>query len=464
MLGLALHEDGDVRSTLIDLGIDSVARESKVSIARFERLVLLLRDALQQPMPLHHPATDASRACTELSGASVWLAHLWVCARSKGCLLDFLAALQEHAPARHQLFVPSAGLTCEAWRAEFEAEAFGDEVMYFLGGGSRSVAPSESELEALCTGGEPAVPHAALERLAYTLAARAGCAPEIPQQVHGYRGQPPIADCVEACVREALGLALWDRRTGRHDPSHLPQSSDPELVAFFGGASSEAGDHDRASSAADASKVWFDLVSARPGLDYMLGRGGGADANVGSESEGACEGRDDAGETPILYAYELFPSISNFAATFASLLGVPVSPPEASAPPVPIWPGSPSVWQRAGCDRHPVLLVRRGEDEMRVVFNGARHCYSLRDATQTEPAWIGRVRRAWKRRLDGGGGSELGLRPVLHDAAARMLGLGLRGMAGGASWSSGGEGQQPLAMARHELLHWEQRRRDAELG
>ena len=30
------------------------------------------------------------------------------------------------------------------------------------------------------------------------------------QEVHGYRGQPPVADCVEACAREALGLELWD--------------------------------------------------------------------------------------------------------------------------------------------------------------------------------------------------------------------------------------------------------------
>lgn len=73
---------------------------------------------------------------------------------------------------------------------------------------------------------------------------------------------------------------------------------------------------------------------------------------------------------------------------------------------------------------------------MRIVFNGARHCYSTRDAMATEPAWVGSVRRAWRRRLPRA-------RPAAM-AAARLLGL-----------------QGPVLMARHEVLHREAEAREA---
>ena len=92
--------------------------------------------------------------------------------------------------------------------------------------------------------------------------------------------------------------------------------------------------------------------------------------------------------------------------------------------------------------------------EMRIVFNGQRHCYSLRDATQTEPAWIGRVRSAWRMRLRTLPGqaradhstsvaAPSSLHVTLHASAARLLAL--RGK---------------VEMARHEQLHLEARRRE----
>ena len=89
-----------------------------------------------------------------------------------------------------------------------------------------------------------------------------------------------------------------------------------------------------------------------------------------------------------------------------------------------------------------------------MVFNGQRHCYSLRDARATEPAWIGSVRHAWQRRLlharDQRHGEEEE-RPALHStlnaAAARILSL---------------RGERELA--RHETLHLEQQRRDEALA
>lgn len=464
-LGLALRgAEAEVRSALMDLGVAALAKETKVSIVRFERFVRLLGEAIRSPVPLlprggggRVAVSDAEADPVTICGITVMLAHVWTSARTKLCLLAFLSSLQQHAP-HLELFHPSAAPECERWRAEFVADDFGDEVHFMLGGGSRSIPPEPAELEALCAGGAPAVPPAALERLAYTLAAREGCAPEVAQEVHGYQGQPPIADCVEACVREAIGLALWDGAARAYDCSRLPASADPALVAFFDvagqGKSGDGRDADAdadgptlgACARADAGRVWFDLLSARGGgsvgggpvgggpvLDYMLSR--------------ECSRR----------AYELFPSVSNFAAAVASLLRADVQPPAEGAPPAPVWPGSRTVWQLEGCSRHPVLRLRSGDgpgEELKVVFNGQRHCYSLRDARATEPAWIGSVRHAWQRRLlharDQRHGEEEE-RPALHStlnaAAARLLSL---------------RGERELA--RHETLYLEQQRRDEALA
>ena len=415
-LGLALRgaPEAEVRSHLIALGVDAIARESKVSIARFERLVALLGEAGRSPQLLSGGSSEETGV--ELCGTTVMLAYVWATARSKRCLLAFLTSLQPHvescASAEGAFFDPATLPACADWLDGFD-EPFGDQVTFMLGGGSRSIPPEEAELEALCEGSE--VPPSALEQLAFQLVARSGCAPEVAQQVYGYRGQPPIADCVEACIREALGLAMWDGAA--FDASQLPASSDEGLVDYFGGA----------SEGREAGQAWFDLLSARPGLDYMLG---------------SCQKEK----------YELFPSIVNFADSLSSLLRIHVPPPAEGEPMQPLWPGCALHWQRAGTSRHPELLLRRcadaapiagsagvsdgSGDAMRVVFNGARHCYSIRDATNTEPAWVGRVRQAWRRRLPRA--------PSAAAAAARLLGL--RG---------------PCEMARHEALHLELEERSA---
>ena len=472
-LGCALqpqYKQDEVRRALLELGVANLARETRVSIARFERFTQLLSEAVAHPEPLFFAADIGSatvshsmpasalpsfeESAVQCCGISVMLAHVWASAESKLCLLKFLTSLQRHAP-HLTILHPSAAPECESWRDAFVSDNFGDEVQYNLGGGSRSIAPSSGEFDALVNGGESsesartaeppeeeAVPREALERLAYTLAAREGCAPEVRQEVHGYRGQPAVADCVEACAREALGLALWDAHARGFDTKRLPPSADPAVAAFF---------HTR-SEGQDAGKVWFDLVSARPGLDYMLGLGCGGDAE--GEVLGSNEGASRRAEACV-HAYELFPSLDNFAKTLASLLGVSVVPPEANAPPAPIWPACRTVWQHLGCDRHPVVMVRSDDGtEMRIVFNGQRHCYSLRDATQTEPAWIGRVRSAWRMRLRTlpeqaraensiSVAAPSSLHAALHASAARLLAL--RGK---------------VEMARHEQLHLEARRRE----
>ena len=476
-LGLALRapdaSDATVRTSLIEReGVDVLARQSKVSIARFERLVALVAEAARQRRPLtlgtdtEHAVAGVERAvqgrddrvsahgggaagaggsAVGISGIDVFLAFVWASATSKRDVVDFLRALQSYVDDTAEatgdaprLFAPSgdADAALRPLGDELEAAAFGAEVQYMLGGGSRSIAPDAAELEALETGG---VAGAALERLAFTLVARHGCAPEVPQAVYGFRDQPAVADCVEACLREAIGLALWDRRRGAYDTALLPSTTDPRVVDFFARGDNDSGDGD--------GRRWYELLCARgPPLDYMLGK--------------------DAA-----HAYELFPSVDNFAATLACVLGVTVVPPpparetdkggdgggggagghaqaEEAPPLVPVWPGSPLRWQLLGDGRHPILLFRRVADapertggdgghaaeEMRVVFNGQRHCYSLRDGTRTTPAWVGALRRSWRRRVRRGEP----LHPATHAAAARLLGL-----------------HGPCTLARHEALHLE---------
>ena len=121
LLGLACRgaSTGEVREHCSRLGVAEVARETKVSLARFSALVRLLGDALQpatcgalrpatcdalQPATcgaLQPPgATNTANASLPpgLCGSAVWLAYLWASATRKECLLDFLVALQEHAP------------------------------------------------------------------------------------------------------------------------------------------------------------------------------------------------------------------------------------------------------------------------------------------------------------------------------------------------------------------------------
>ena len=56
-LGLAQTDttEAEVRSALIALGVAEIARETKVSIARFERLVALIREAGQSTQALRAP-------------------------------------------------------------------------------------------------------------------------------------------------------------------------------------------------------------------------------------------------------------------------------------------------------------------------------------------------------------------------------------------------------------------------
>ena len=316
-LGLALQRASpvEVRASLEAGGVADLARRTKCSVARFERFVGVLSAAVHGA-PL---------------GTAVFLAFVWSRAESKACLLRFLEALAPHQPG---LFAADAAPSCEAWRQEWVGGAFEPDVHYLLGGGSVAAPPPPRELEHLLRGevGGEAGGAAALERLCFTLVARHGCAPEVRQEQHGYRGQPEIADCVEACAREALGLALWDG--ARFDATRLPPSAEPAVARFF---SHEA-------TAPSAGATWFALLQARPGLHYMLGlehgpRVGSTDSSHTIRGSGRKQG--------LAFSYELHPTVGNWVATLESLLRTPLTPPPPPpAAPVPLWPQCSLRWWR----------------------------------------------------------------------------------------------------------------------
>ena len=476
-LGLALRapdaSDATVRTSLIEReGVDVLARQSKVSIARFERLVALVAEAARQRRPLtlgtdteEHAVAGVERAVqgrddrvsahgggaagaggstVGISGIDVFLAFVWASATSKRDVVDFLRALQSYVDDTAEatgdaprLFAPSgdADAALRPLGDELEAAAFGAEVQYMLGGGSRSIAPDAAELEALETGG---VAGAALERLAFTLVARHGCAPEVPQAVYGFRDQPAVADCVEAAsARRSVslcGTAAVAHTTPRCcRPRRTRASSTSSLAAT--------------TTAATALGGAGTSYSARAGRRSTICWARTPRTRTSSSLRSTTLQRPLHASSASRWCHRLQRVRSTKAATAAAaaLAGTLA---EEAPPLVPVWPGSPLRWQLLGDGRHPILLFRRVADapertggdgghaaeEMRVVFNGQRHCYSLRDGTRTTPAWVGALRRSWRRRVRRGET----LHPATHAAAARLLGL-----------------HGPCTLARHEALHLE---------
>ena len=117
-LGLALRQapSREVREHFSKLGVAAIARDEGVSLVRFEGLVRLLRDSLQ--------SHDREEVPLGLCGSAVLLAHLWGSAASKQCLLEFLAALQEHVPS---LLDERSELHCPEWRRAWLDMAFGTD-------------------------------------------------------------------------------------------------------------------------------------------------------------------------------------------------------------------------------------------------------------------------------------------------------------------------------------------------
>jgi hypothetical protein len=351
MLALALAGSTEdvVRQTLLSQGVESLARRTKVSIARFVRLALLLGQATLPGQAVGATCGPNSGSALHgglprgLSGSTVLLAVAWATASSRADLLAFLLSLHEHhstLTGRPVLRLSPALLSCPAWRNRWCTEAFDSS--------DACAAPSSGMLRPLSRWAAPSAEM--LELLAFYLCARGSDRPEVAQGRHGHRGQAAVPDCVESVLHDTLSLCLWDAAATAFRPSLLPSSADAAASEFF----SPAGGVWRAKP----GETWFGICTGRPGLHYMRGgglRGGagrscetgtgvGGDENVGwgrlalqmgfpipdgGTRSSACPSSawlPSRGSTDD--CYELYPSLHSFTRALSFLVGLNLEPPE----------------------------------------------------------------------------------------------------------------------------------------
>ena len=398
------NED-EVVEALRRLGVNKLARETKVSLARFARLTTLIRDGLRGEARAHfgggrrEPQQPAQNALDTLlvppgvCALSVMLCFAWTTASSKAGLLEFLESAASHLPAGRLLGGEYRPQSDTAWRDGWIASRFerGD-----ADDGSLEATDAAARLAAAASNGEQGDMPVALELLALSLAGRGSERPEIEQARHAFKAQQPVPDCVEAVARDAISLALWDFERAAFAPDRLPPSADVRVHDFF---SSSRG----FSSGYAAGAEWFDLCSARRGLRYESGTSMLA-----------------GGEATEPSAYELHPGLEAFLEAMESLLGTPLNPPsgEDEPEPAPLWPGAAVGWQvKNRFSERPVLRLRplvaaaalpttsaagattgrgtRSTEDLRIVFKEKVHCYALRRTVRDEPQWLEGVRRAW---------------------------------------------------------------------
>ena len=175
-------------------GVAALARKTKVSMARFLRLVDLIRAGLTAP---DHVDIGATASPVVVSTATVMLAFLWSTARSKQCLLDFYEAAEK--------VLPSGGLlggeydaTCKRWRSHWVQSSFGPGAANDGTPLSRQAAASlVASAETEGTSADTRDTARAIELLGYVLGARGSDRPLVEQSRHTYKGGREVADCVE---------------------------------------------------------------------------------------------------------------------------------------------------------------------------------------------------------------------------------------------------------------------------
>ncbi|KAL3924730.1 MAG: hypothetical protein SGPRY_003831, partial [Prymnesium sp.] len=229
------------------MSLPLLARETGVSIARFERLVESVRHANEEtelsssPSIPSSPSSPSSRlACLPHAGSAMLMKHLWLRSApvGQGALSLFLLSLQEQA-IREEL---SPAAVHRAAGRLFRQEGDGGEGR----GGVEEAEAFEVMAAALALGGSRSVP--------------------LLQGRYGYKEQSPVADCSELVTRELLnallcfyaldGPAQHERaqlRGGSADspPANPSESPPPEYT--------------------DAARKWFEMVSGLPRVHYLAG-------------------------------------------------------------------------------------------------------------------------------------------------------------------------------------------------
>ena len=281
--GLAWERPGDAavhqalrEAVCSDTGltVPQLARETGVTIARFERLVYMVSAADAEPAaPL--PA---------LTGTSLLMRLLWMRCTTRRELWTYLSTLH----ARHDALEPDIAAGSEAaflGMRRFEAEE--------LCGASVEAAARMLRL------GEPqealALPStqmaSAFETLAAAVALGGSRAPPLNQGRYGFKSQPAVADCAELCARELLNALLWEPDMQRFATSRLPAGSTDSLRAFYaddgpayheprlGGAAPNTGGRSAEEAQwsagapvyAKSAERWFEMCSGLRGVPYLAG-------------------------------------------------------------------------------------------------------------------------------------------------------------------------------------------------
>ena len=237
------------------LGVPKLARETGVSIARFERLVeLVMRadDELESPL-------------SGRMGSSLVLRLLWMRATTRGELWTYLRALD----ASHDALTAAARADGEAGfvampkydARELDATAVEEAARALLV--PHAAEDARSAASPACASAQA---HA-FEVVAAALALGGTHAAPLNQGRYGYMGQPAVADCAELCARELLNTLLWDAAAQRFDVARLPARALPALRAFYddgGGAYHDprGGARNTGGTSADDA-LWGSIVSER---------------------------------------------------------------------------------------------------------------------------------------------------------------------------------------------------------
>ena len=305
-------------STCSDTGLQlpALARETGVTIARFERLVEQICDA-------DDVAGDDPMASLPHAGMALLLRHHWLRSTSSGDLWTYLRELGTHFGAlRPDAVIPAPSSSSHP--AFVNAELHAENVLQaanILFAPEASRAPEAPSAAAATTAAaasdepEALAAAAAFEVLAAALALGGRRPAPLSLGRYGFMEQGAVADCAEMVARELLNALLWDPAAQRFDDTRIPPRALPGLKAFYapsgpahldsaahgggggGGGSSRnprrssgggSGDGGGSSSSGESdapvanwhapppvytksSELWFQLVSGLRGVPYLSG-------------------------------------------------------------------------------------------------------------------------------------------------------------------------------------------------
>jgi len=351
------------------LTLTAVARETGVSIARFERLVEAVREADAEP------CGGGPAAALPRRGTAMVLRHMWQRAspRGKSALWPYLRVLHCHyGPA-----LTDEALALPGWAEALSREDAPAPADFLSRRLDASHLQSTAALRAVLsvlpsqrTGAGGRATSAADVAAAFEASAAAlalsggGCAPLQELRVSPGHGAPAVADCAELALRELFNALLWSREEQTFMPDRLPASADARLREFY----SVAG----GAFAPDAAARWMTMVSQLPGVGYLERHPIGPPAAPSS----------------VLLDYEMRPDGASILAATGALLGAPTSTVGALE----------ALWRRCEPSRplelrrevgsHDRLFVHEGGTltlEL-VLSSGRNHAYAIHHAAR--PAWL----------------------------------------------------------------------------